>query len=165
MQRDADHSAPERHCPAARRVAIVVAELADETLVYDLTCHRAHCLNRAAALVWRLADGARSLAEIAEAAGAAVGQPMPAEAVEAALDDLARAGLVLPGQTTGAPRTSRRRVVHALVKAGIVAAAVPVVTSITVPTAVEAASQGGTGAPCTTGAQCAKGICANGICL
>jgi hypothetical protein len=39
--------------PRARRDELVVEELDDETLVYDLERHKARCLNHTAALVWR----------------------------------------------------------------------------------------------------------------
>ena len=38
--------------PRARQDELVVEELQDETLVYDLERHKARCLNRTAALVW-----------------------------------------------------------------------------------------------------------------
>ena len=38
--------------PRARQDELVVEELQDETLVYDLKRHKARCLNRTAALVW-----------------------------------------------------------------------------------------------------------------
>jgi len=50
--------------PAVRRSGLVVRELADETVVYDLDRHQAHCLNRTAAIVFRGADGTRSLDEL-----------------------------------------------------------------------------------------------------
>ncbi|MBV9278705.1 MAG: hypothetical protein JOZ41_01360, partial [Chloroflexi bacterium] len=43
--------------PRARKNGLIVRELEDEVLVYDLERHRAHCLNRAAGLVWKHADG------------------------------------------------------------------------------------------------------------
>ena len=39
--------------PRARQDELVVEELPDETLVYDLKRHKARCLNRTAALVWQ----------------------------------------------------------------------------------------------------------------
>ena len=50
--------------PAVRRSGLVVRELADEPIVYDLDRHQAHCLNRTAAIVFRGADGTRSLDEL-----------------------------------------------------------------------------------------------------
>jgi hypothetical protein len=49
-----------RRMPLVRTVDLVIQELGQEILVYDLTCNKAHCLNRAAALVWRRCDGRSS---------------------------------------------------------------------------------------------------------
>ena len=43
--------------PHARVNELIVRELPEETLVYDQKHDKAHCLNRAAALVWRHCDG------------------------------------------------------------------------------------------------------------
>ena len=51
--------------PRARTEGLVVRELPDELLVYDLERHRAHCLNPTAALVFKHCDGRRSVAQIA----------------------------------------------------------------------------------------------------
>jgi len=51
--------------PLARQDRLVVQELSEEVLVYDLDRHRAHCLNRTAALIWRHCDGSTSVAEMA----------------------------------------------------------------------------------------------------
>ena len=55
--------APER--PQARTEGLVIKALPDEILVHDLARHRTHCLNGAAAAVWRLCDGRRTPADIA----------------------------------------------------------------------------------------------------
>ena len=49
--------------PQSRRSGLLIRELPDELLVYDQEQHRAHCLNRTAALVFRHADGTRTLAD------------------------------------------------------------------------------------------------------
>ena len=51
--------------PRARQDELVVEELPDETLLYDLKSHKASCLNRTAALVWSHCDGQTSVAEMA----------------------------------------------------------------------------------------------------
>ena len=49
----------------ARRRSLLLRELGDETLAYDLSSHRASCLNREAAAVFHACDGRRSPQEIA----------------------------------------------------------------------------------------------------
>ena len=39
--------------PVRRAEGLIVQEVAEETVVYDQKGHRAHCLNKTAALVWR----------------------------------------------------------------------------------------------------------------
>lgn len=50
--------------PRARTKGLVISELDDETLVYDLERHEAHCLNQIAALVWKRCDGKTSVAKM-----------------------------------------------------------------------------------------------------
>ncbi len=58
--------APKRsRMPRARKKELVLQELPDELLVYDLENQRAHCLNKTAALVWRHCDGKTGLAGMA----------------------------------------------------------------------------------------------------
>ena len=52
--------------PQARDEGLVIQELPDEVLVYDLDRHRSHCLNHTASAVWRLCDGQKSVSEIAQ---------------------------------------------------------------------------------------------------
>ena len=51
--------------PVARREGVLVRELTGELLVYEQREHRAHCLNRTAAAVFRNADGTRTVADLA----------------------------------------------------------------------------------------------------
>lgn len=50
--------------PIARNEGLVVQELADEILVFDLSTKRAHCLNSSAAFIWQRCDGKHSIDEI-----------------------------------------------------------------------------------------------------
>ena len=52
--------------PLARKEGLVIQELPDEVLVYDLDRDRAHCLNQTAAFVWQRCDGRTSTVEIAD---------------------------------------------------------------------------------------------------
>ena len=56
---------PPAPLPRMREQGLVVDDLPDEVLVYDLDRHQAHCLNRTAALVWRHCDGQTTVKEIA----------------------------------------------------------------------------------------------------
>ncbi len=50
--------------PIARTGRLLVEALEAETLIYDLQSHTAHCLNAAAAHVWTMADGTRTVSDI-----------------------------------------------------------------------------------------------------
>lgn len=126
--------------PRARKDRLVVQELADEVLVYDLSRHQAHCLNRTAALVWRHCDGHTSVAEMAALLEKEVKSPADEALVWLALDRLERAHLLRePANPPGAAvRYTRREVMRRM---GIGAAVlVPMVTSILAQTAAAAGS-------------------------
>jgi hypothetical protein len=120
--------------PLARRDGLVVKTVGDEVLVYDLERARAHSLDALAAALWRQCDGRRPVAALAAAVRAETGVPVTAAAVEYGLAALGRARL-LAGERP-VPGPTRRQV---LARIGT-AAAIPLVLSITAPTAAQAQS-------------------------
>lgn len=148
--------------PKARRAGLVVRELPDEVLVYDMENHKAHCLNKAAALVWALCNGKRSVREIAEQLEAK--GPFTEDVVRLALDQLGRFSLLEErfGLPLGAPQMSRRELGRKLGLTSV--AALPFVLSILAPTAAAAATCGPVGSPCATNERCCSGICVGGTC-
>jgi Coenzyme PQQ synthesis protein D (PqqD) len=131
--------------PRARSAGLVIRDLPDEVVVYDTRSHRAHCLNPTAALVFRRADGRRTVTEIA----AFLGPGADHAVVHAALDQLAAAGLLETCPAPRAPASSRR---HVLRQVGLGAALLaPVVTSLLVPTPAQAAATCIPVASCTAG--------------
>ncbi len=50
--------------PRARKENIVVQELRNEILIYDLLKNKALCLNQTSTLIWHECDGTKSVAEI-----------------------------------------------------------------------------------------------------
>ena len=157
--------------PIARRENLIVEELPDEILVYDLDTDKAHCLNQTAALIWKNCDGEKSEGEIAELLEQKLNSPISVSVVMLGLEELDRYDL-LNNQTLAAPkaRISRRRLIQNL---GLSAAiALPLIMSISAPTA---AQQGSTndpcvanpraeGCPCMTDADCDSANCNVGIC-
>ena len=150
--------------PRARKDGLIVQNLPDETLVYDLERDRAHCLNQTAAFVWRHCDGRANAKEIARALNRQTKQPVDEKLVWLAIDQLGRNHLLtetpaLPPHVTG---LNRREVMRAL---GLTAAvAIPVVASIVAPLPAQAATCLGAGVGCTSPAQCCSGIC-DGFCI
>jgi hypothetical protein len=163
--------------PAARSTGLLIREVGDETLVYDLEHHEAHCLNRTAALVLAHADGRRSVADIAVAVAVAAESRSPVDeaAVRVAIEKLSEArlleGSAAPARES-APSPGRR---EALRRVGLgVALLAPVVTSVLVPTPAEAAAtcirwtactRAKYGQPCytTSQAECANKICTDNL--
>ena len=129
-------------------------------LVYDEEGHRAHCLNRTAALVWKSCDGRTNVPAIAERVGAQLSAPVSEEVVWLALDQLAEFEL-LTARESSSPRPSNLMSRRKLLKRLGVAAAVtlPLVTSVVSPTAAEAQS------PCNETNCPPPMCCSGGVCL
>ena len=77
--------------PRARRGGLVVRDLPGETVVYDRDSHQAHCLNRTAALVFRNADGRRTVGDLARLLATETGAGVDHDVVRATLDRLREA--------------------------------------------------------------------------
>jgi len=142
-----------------REQGLIIDELPDEVLVYDLDRHRAHCLNRTAAQVWRRCDGKRWPAEIARHLQSELDQPFNEDLVWLALRQLNQIHLLaepvgLPAKLAG---MSRREMVRTMGIAAVVA--VPLVTSVVAPMAVQAATCAGNNQPCTSKACCSGFTC------
>ena|ERR1044071_2617136 len=151
--------------PKARSEGLVIQDLADEVLVYDLERDKAHCLNQTAALVWRHCDGKNTVSEIARVLSKEAGSPVSDEVVWLALGQLKKAQLVSdPVKPGGRKRALTRREVIKRVGIGA-AVAIPVVTSIVAPLAVQAATCLGSGQTCTSSAQCCSGLCSSNKCV
>jgi hypothetical protein len=128
--------------PQARKDGLVVQDLPEETLVYDLERDRAHCLNRAAALVWRHCDGRTTPSDLARMLENEVGLPDDEAVIHLALERLAKAHL-LEGQAPRLPAAAhctRRDVLRRLGAAAGLAVLLPAVQSIVAPEAAQAAS-------------------------
>lgn len=138
--------------PQAREAGLVIEELDDELLVYDLERHRAHCLNNTAALVWRQCDGKTGVDAIASRLRRESHMPIDDEVVMVALRKLGKANLLRERVTlTKALEfgSSRRDLLKKLALVG----GLSVVTIIS-PTAAQAATG------CTTKVSC-KHTCLN----
>lgn len=150
--------------PLARRRGLVVKKVGNEVLVYDTESDRAHCLNETAALVWNLCDGRRDATAIARAMQKELNVTVDDKVISFALTQLGRDNLleqqsVIPNVFSG---MSRRQMMRTL---GIATAvALPLVTSIVAPTAVQAASCRPSGASCNGSGQCCSGLCSSGTC-
>jgi hypothetical protein len=128
--------------PCARTEGLLIEELPNEFVVYDKVRHRAHSLNRAAALVWKQCDGKTTVESIAARLRDEFEMGMDDCLVWSALDRLGEAGLLcerieVPPDLCA---LSRREVARQLARIGGVSLLLPVVTSIVAPTPAEARS-------------------------
>ena len=151
--------------PKARKHKLIVKELQGEVLVYDENNHKAHCLNQTAALVWKFCDGRTSIPKMTRMLEKEMGVAVPEEALWLAIKQLDGSRLLdMSGsQQTRIPQTSRRAVMRTI---GIAAVALPLITSITNPTAAAAATCVPGGRPCSPpGAvgNCCPGFRCNGV--
>ena len=138
--------------PKARKDRLIIKELPDETLVYDLDTDKAHCLNETAAAVWKNCDGENSVAEINSALSKGSGVALDEGVVWLALDQLEKFKLLeaIPPVPAVLAGMSRRELMRRL---GIATAiTLPLITTMLVPTPASAAS---CGAACNNDGQCA----------
>lgn len=127
--------------PRARKDGLIIKILADEVLVYDVERHLVHCLNRAAALVWRNCDGKKTFSETAALVRTDLKTAGAEHVVALALERLRQAKLLRAstGLKTEAPGLmSRRNLIRKLSVA--TAVSLPLVTSILLPQAAAAQS-------------------------
>ena len=120
--------------PKARQDDLVVQELFDELVVYDLTRNQVHSLNRTAAQVWQACDGQRGPAQLAGRLEPDLESAQAEVLVWLALDRLGQADLL--EQKVDRPaglKISRRQALRAL---GI-SALLPVVASLAAPAAAQ----------------------------
>ncbi len=150
--------------PLARKDGLVVQELPDEVLIYDLDRHKAHCLNPTAALVWNHCDGQMTMTEMIGILKEETHSPIDEDVVWLALDQLAKTHLLSEQviRPTGSGKLNRRDVMRRIGWAAAVA--LPLVTSIVAPSAVQAVTCRAPGQPCTTGVQCCSGVCNTTTC-
>ncbi|HEY2934656.1 MAG TPA: PqqD family protein [Acidobacteriota bacterium] len=134
--------------PRARRDKLVIENLPEETLIYDLERDKAHCLNRTATWVWQHCDGRTTVRQLSARLRQELHPQAEEELIFLALEKLRKARLV--EDTTmriGAEFQSRRQLTRRIAVIGGLSLLLPAVVSIVAPTAVAAAS-------CTTAAGC-----------
>lgn len=141
--------------PQSRTENLVIRELDDETLVYDMDRNEAHCLNRTVALVWNQCDGKTTATQAARVLTRSLDVHVDVDLVWLAVRQLQRFHLVdVSGKS---PSVSRRDLV---LKYAPLALALPVILSISAPTPAGVAS-------CTPACQtCGDGLpdCCEGSC-
>jgi len=146
--------------PKARQLRLIVRELPDELLIYDLDRDAAFCLNRFSREVWRRCDGENTTERIAQSLEKTFGS-IDENLVWLAIEQLAQHNLLerRPDRPHGVARMTRREAVRRI---GIGSAiAIPLVTSIISPAPTQAASCSAACHPCNANSDCCSGVCIN----
>jgi len=151
--------------PLARKEGLIIEQMPDEVLVYDLERHKAHCLNRTAAYVWQHCDGKSDVSKIARRMEKEFNATVSDDLVFLALDQLGKDHLLekrvaMPAEMVN---VSRRQVMRRIGLA--TAVALPVVISIMSPTAANAVTCIPSGGPCSATVVCCTtlGTCTVGM--
>jgi hypothetical protein len=123
--------------PCARSEDLIVEELGEELLVYDMKADRGHCLSPIAARVWRRCDGRTPAKDMSAEL------ELDPDAVGRALNELTACKLLQPTPELSVVAVSgdgatRRELATRFVKAGAVAAAAPLIVSVAAPTPAQA---------------------------
>jgi Coenzyme PQQ synthesis protein D (PqqD) len=162
--------------PRARKDGLVIKELVNETLVYDLERDEAHCLNQTAALVWKFCDGKTTVARMAGLLQEKLDLSVNADVVWLAIKQLQRFHLVesYDRETVATPSVTRRNLVLKYAPAALV---LPLIMSISAPAAAGAATPtptptpdpcianpSGLGCPCQNDGECDSQNCNAGVC-
>jgi hypothetical protein len=156
--------------PRARKDGLVIKELASETLVYDLERDEAHCLNQTAGMVWQLCDGRTTVTKMASLLSEQLDTHINEDVVWLAMKQLQRFHLIesYDRVAVGTPLVSRRNLV---LKYAPAALALPLILSISAPTAAQASTNPACavppfplGCPCGNDVDCQSANCNAGVC-
>ena len=157
--------------PRARKEGLVIQELSDEVLVYDLDSNKAHCLNQTAAFVWKACDGKNSIGEIVNDFEKQTGGKVSEDLIWLAIDQLNEKNLLTEEMPRRFEGQNRRQVLKKIGLASVIA--LPIVASLTAPTAALAVTCSGTvtncigcpdGTPCDVDMDTIIGMCIAGAC-
>lgn len=141
----------------ARKRDLVIQEMPDEVLVYDMHTGKAHCLNQSAATIWRACDGNNSIGDIVSQFESKGQGKVSEDFVWLAIDQLYENSLLENELVPRFAGQSRRQVIKTIGLASMVA--LPVIASLVAPqnalaagscTCVNSAGCAGTSCPSTT---------------
>ncbi len=150
--------------PLARKTDIVVQDLDNEILIYDLRENKAFTLNETSATIWQLSKGDKTISEIADILSAKFNSQINDEFVFLAIEQFHKENLVenfdeMHGLFSG---FSRRAIIKRVGFA--TAVALPMLFSVIAPSSISAQSACAatpfpTGCPCTANPNCANFCC------
>lgn len=144
--------------PTARKTGLVVQEVPDEVLVYDLDTNKAHCLNATASTVWKSCNGTNSVSDIASILEKTSGSKVSDQMVWLAIDQLSENNLLESKIKADFAGQTRREVLKKLGLATVVA--LPIVASLVAPKSALA----NLSCACSVNADCANRGCVDPNC-
>lgn len=145
--------------PLSRQADILVQDLDNELLVYDLQINKAYCLNQTSALVFELSDGSKTVSEISELMSQKLGISVSEDFIWLALKELEKENLLKNGEQLSnyLAGLSRREIVKKVGLASMIA--LPIIASVVAPSAL--AAQSNSVVRCSEPANCTSGNCAS----
>jgi hypothetical protein len=125
--------------PQAKMDNLVVQDLSNEILIYNLKNNKAYSLNETTTLVWQNCDGTKDVSEIANSLTKKLNQTVPDELVWLAIDNLKKENLVSFDEDIPAlSGINRREVIKRVGLATMVA--LPMIVAVSAPMAAHAQS-------------------------
>jgi hypothetical protein len=133
--------------PQTRQHDIVIQELENEVLIYDLSKNKAFCLNQTSSIVWLECDGKKSVAEISQTLRKKLKLNFSEDLVWLALNQFKKDDLLEDNDDFITPfdGLNRREIVKRIGFASLVA--LPIIVSVIAPSAVHAQSGNCTAPP------------------
>lgn len=151
------------HYPIARRENLVIQEVPEEILVFDLITNKAHCLNQTAAMVWKACDGNKSVSDIATLISEQSGNKVNDDLVWLAIDQLNENNLLASEIEKGFVDSGRRAAIKKIGMASMIA--LPIVASLAAPrSAMASVSCQCTISPTECPSGCPTAGCSGGFC-
>jgi hypothetical protein len=126
--------------PRTRKEGLLVHEVGQEIVIYDVQRHQAHSLNPMAAAIWRCCDSCTSVSEIVTRVKEEVSPEASEPMIWTALEWFTKAHLLQEPFKAPDNATSRREFTSKAAMAAGATVLLPLITSIAAPTPVEATS-------------------------
>jgi hypothetical protein len=154
--------------PQARTRGLIIQEVDSEILIYDKERDKAHFLNETAAKVWKHCDGKTTVAAACCSLSSYLEAPVDEKLVWYAIGQFAKDHLLEEQIKPPASITTGMNRRQMVLRLGLAAVAVPLVTSIVAPTAAQAGGSPPactpTGQACQSSAECCSLLCNAGTC-
>ena len=120
-----------------KQESVSIQQVGTETLVYDEHRHKAFCLNESSSVIWLLADGECTIAEISAVASIQLKAPISEDLVRFAIEELRKDELIQSFPLTEAAQVlSRRAMLRRLGVSGSLL--LPMIAAVLAPTAAQA---------------------------